>query len=53
VIEIRTDSLSSLRELGPPDLIHLVKQPTKSTVKQVRATGIWPATMGTLLMHCD
>jgi hypothetical protein len=35
VVEIRTDSLQSLRELGPPDLVHLVKQPVKSTSKQV------------------
>lgn len=35
VVEIRTDSLSTLRELGPPDLVHLVKQPVKSTNKQV------------------
>ena len=35
VIEIRTDSLQTLRELGPPDLVHLVKQPIKSSLKQV------------------
>jgi predicted amino acid racemase len=35
VVEIRTDSLSTLRELGPPDLVHLVKQPVKSANKQV------------------
>ena len=33
MIEIRTDSLQGLRELGPPDLVSLVKQPSKS--KQV------------------
>lgn len=33
VIEIRTDSLQGLRELGPPDLVSLIKQPSKS--KQV------------------
>jgi len=36
VVEIRSDSLQTLRELGPPDLVHLVKQPVKSTTKQVR-----------------
>lgn len=36
MIEIRTDSLQSLRELGPPDLVDLVKQPVKSTTKQVK-----------------
>jgi hypothetical protein len=35
VVEIRTDSLSTLRELGPPDLVHLIKQPVKSANKQV------------------
>ena len=35
VVEIRTDSLSTLRELGPPDLVHLIKQPVKSVNKQV------------------
>jgi hypothetical protein len=35
VVEIRTENLQALRELGPPDLVHLVKQPVKSTTKQV------------------
>jgi hypothetical protein len=35
VVDIRTDSLQSLRELGPPDLVHLIKQPVKSSSKQV------------------
>ncbi|KAF2837922.1 chaps-domain-containing protein [Patellaria atrata CBS 101060] len=30
-IDARIETLSSLRELGPPDLVHLVKQPIKST----------------------
>ncbi|KAI9703487.1 MAG: hypothetical protein M1820_005791 [Bogoriella megaspora] len=30
VVDTRTDTLQTLRELGPPDLVHLVKQPTKS-----------------------
>ncbi|KAF2133392.1 chaps-domain-containing protein [Dothidotthia symphoricarpi CBS 119687] len=34
-IEARSESLQTLRELGPPDLVHLVKQPVKSTTKQV------------------
>lgn len=37
VVDVRTDSLQSLRELGPPDLVHLVKQPSKSTSKQVKS----------------
>lgn len=39
VIEIRTDSLQGLRELGPPDLVCLVKQPNKS--KQVCQRNGW------------
>lgn len=40
VIEVRTDSLQTLRELGPPDLVHLVKQPAKSSAsKQVSPTA--------------
>ncbi|KAK3989336.1 Bud site selection protein 7 [Cladorrhinum sp. PSN332] len=32
-IEARTESLVSLRELGPPDLVHLIKQPTRQAGK--------------------
>lgn len=35
-IDARTDSLQSLRELGPPDLIYLVKQPKANANRQVR-----------------
>lgn len=34
-VDLRTDSLQHLRELGPPDLVQLVKQPIKSTAKAV------------------
>ncbi|KAL2121121.1 hypothetical protein VTJ04DRAFT_5148 [Mycothermus thermophilus] len=37
-IDARTESLASLRELGPPDLVHLVKQPLKSGGKP---TGVY------------
>ncbi|KAL8668832.1 MAG: hypothetical protein Q9168_006554 [Polycauliona sp. 1 TL-2023] len=33
-VDSRNDSLPSLRELGPPDLVHLVKQSIKSGNKQ-------------------
>ncbi|KAG7127454.1 hypothetical protein HYQ45_012580 [Verticillium longisporum] len=33
-IDARTDSLISLRELGPPDLVHLLKQPKGNQGKQ-------------------
>ncbi|KAG9591992.1 chaps-domain-containing protein, partial [Aureobasidium melanogenum] len=44
VVEIRTENLQALRELGPPDLVHLVKQPVKSTSKQV---GVYHHVTGT------
>ena len=34
-IDARTESLVALRELGPPDLVHLVKVPLRSGAKQV------------------
>lgn len=37
-IDARTDSLVSLRELGPPDLVHLLKQGVRNPVKQ---TGVY------------
>ncbi len=32
-IDSRNDALQTLRELGPPDLVHLVKQSVKSSKK--------------------
>jgi len=37
-IDARTESLPGLRELGPPDLVHLVKQSVKAGAKQ---TGVY------------
>ena len=37
-IDARTDSLAGLRELGPPDFVHLVKQSIKTGAKQ---TGVY------------
>ncbi|KAJ5092858.1 Tetratricopeptide-like helical [Penicillium angulare] len=37
-VEARTDSLQSLRELGPPDLVYLVKQPKANSTRQ---TGVY------------
>ena len=34
-IESRNEALQTLRELGPPDLVHLVKQSVKSGGRQV------------------
>jgi hypothetical protein len=47
VVDIRTDSLQSLRELGPPDLVHLIKQPVKSSSKQVCLFSIAESSIGT------
>lgn len=35
-IDARTEILSSLRELGPPDLVQLIKQAPRNPGKQVR-----------------
>ncbi|KAK4553614.1 bud site selection protein [Recurvomyces mirabilis] len=58
VIEIRTDSLQTLRELGPPDLVHLVKQPVgKSSAKQVgfyhHVTGIDASSSASLAAYIN
>ncbi|KAF2198230.1 chaps-domain-containing protein [Delitschia confertaspora ATCC 74209] len=57
VIEARSESLQSLRELGPPDLVHLVKQPIKSTTKQVgvyhHATGIDASSSASLAAYIN
>ncbi|KAK4541189.1 hypothetical protein LTR36_008263 [Oleoguttula mirabilis] len=57
VIEIRTESLQSLRELGPPDLVHLVKQPVKSTTKQIglyhHVTGIDASSSASLAAYIN
>lgn len=34
-VDARSDSLQSLRELGPPDLVYLVKQPKANSTRQV------------------
>ena len=52
VVEVRSDSLQSLRELGPPDLIHITKQPVRSTTKQVR-TGAEKAVASIWAEHCS
>lgn len=34
-IDARTEALQTLRELGPPDLVHLVKQSAKAALRPV------------------
>ncbi|KAI7535683.1 chaps-domain-containing protein [Hortaea werneckii] len=57
VVEIRTDSLQTLRELGPPDLVHLVKQPVKSTTKQIgvyhHVTGVDASSSASLAAYIN
>jgi len=49
-IDARGDSLQALRELGPPDLVHLIKQPIKSANKQVRAISFSPEICGVAML---
>ncbi|KAL5340111.1 Chs5p-Arf1p-binding proteins-domain-containing protein [Aspergillus crustosus] len=37
-VDVRTESLQNLRELGPPDLVYLVKQPKTGATRQ---TGVY------------
>ncbi|KAF2723137.1 chaps-domain-containing protein [Polychaeton citri CBS 116435] len=57
VVETRTESLQTLRELGPPDLVHLVKQPVKSTTKQIgvyhHVTGIDASSSASLAAYIN
>jgi tetratricopeptide (TPR) repeat protein len=56
-IEARAESLQTLRELGPPDLVHLIKQPIKSPTKQVgvyhHVTGIDASSSASLAAYIN
>ncbi|KAF2748039.1 chaps-domain-containing protein [Sporormia fimetaria CBS 119925] len=56
-IEARAESLQSLRELGPPDLVHLIKQPNKAPNKQVgvyhHVTGIDASSSASLAAYIN
>ncbi|PVI07395.1 chaps-domain-containing protein [Periconia macrospinosa] len=56
-IEARSESLQALRELGPPDLVHIIKQPIKSTSKQVgvyhHVTGIDASSSASLAAYIN
>ncbi|KAF2144857.1 uncharacterized protein K452DRAFT_265270 [Aplosporella prunicola CBS 121167] len=56
VVDARTESLQALRELGPPDLVHLVKQP-KGTTNKVgvyhHVTGIDASSSASLAAHIN
>ncbi|KAJ9645966.1 bud site selection protein [Coniosporium tulheliwenetii] len=57
VVDARTESLAALRELGPPDLVHLIKQPIKSTTKQVgvyhHVTGVDASSSASLAAYIN
>ncbi|KAI9844032.1 MAG: hypothetical protein M1837_005967 [Sclerophora amabilis] len=56
-VDARTDALQTLRELGPPDLVHLVKQTTKGSTKQIGtyhyATGIDASSSASLAAYVN
>ncbi|KAF2997567.1 hypothetical protein E8E13_001663 [Curvularia kusanoi] len=56
-IEARSESLQTLRELGPPDLVHLIKQPIKSTTRQIgvyhHVTGIDASSSASLAAYIN
>lgn len=47
-VDARTESLQSLRELGPPDLVYLVKQPKANSTRQVCSIA-----QSTTYSNCD
>ncbi|EGS21722.1 uncharacterized protein CTHT_0035890 [Thermochaetoides thermophila DSM 1495] len=56
-IDARTESLASLRELGPPDLVHLVKQPIRNAGKQIgvyhHVTGVDASSSASLAAYIN
>ncbi|KAF2097912.1 chaps-domain-containing protein [Rhizodiscina lignyota] len=57
VVDARTDTLQGLRELGPPDLVHLIKSPIKSQNKQIgvyhHVTGIDASSSASLAAYIN
>ncbi|KAI9841517.1 MAG: hypothetical protein M1838_003524 [Thelocarpon superellum] len=56
-VEARTDALVTLRELGPPDLVHLVKQARQSPSKQIgvyhHVTGVDASSSASLAAYVN
>ncbi|KAK3352544.1 Chs5p-Arf1p-binding proteins-domain-containing protein [Lasiosphaeria hispida] len=56
-IDARTESLLSLRELGPPDLVHLLKQPVRNPGKQLgvyhHVTGVDASSSASLAAYIN
>ncbi|KJR88205.1 uncharacterized protein SPSK_08043 [Sporothrix schenckii 1099-18] len=56
-IESRTEQLMSLRELGPPDLVHLVKAPVRGNGRQIgvyhHVTGVDASSSASLAAYIN
>ncbi|KAI9783554.1 MAG: hypothetical protein M1839_003724 [Geoglossum umbratile] len=56
-IDVRTESLPALRELGPPDLVHLIKHQVKTASKEVgvyhHVTGIDASSSASLAAYIN
>ncbi|KAH8895846.1 chaps-domain-containing protein [Thozetella sp. PMI_491] len=56
-VETRTESLVSLRELGPPDLVHLLRQPARAATKPVgiyhHVTGVDASSSASLAAYIN
>ncbi|KAK0714700.1 putative clathrin-coated vesicle protein [Lasiosphaeris hirsuta] len=56
-IDARTESLLALRELGPPDLVHLLKQPVRNPGKQLgvyhHVTGVDASSSASLAAYIN
>ncbi|EFX02390.1 clathrin-coated vesicle protein [Grosmannia clavigera kw1407] len=56
-VESRTEQLLSLRELGPPDLVHLVRQPIRGTGRHIgvyhHVTGVDASSSASLAAYIN
>ncbi|CCX34663.1 Chs5p-Arf1p-binding proteins-domain-containing protein [Pyronema domesticum] len=56
-IGARTESLQALRELGPPDLVHLIKSQPKSAIKEIgtyhHVTGVDASSSASLAAYIN
>ncbi|KAL4810021.1 Chs5p-Arf1p-binding proteins-domain-containing protein [Aspergillus unguis] len=56
-VDARTESLQNLRELGPPDLVYLIKQPKTGSTRQTgvyhHATGIDASSSASLAAYVN
>ncbi|CAN8102119.1 unnamed protein product [Discula destructiva] len=56
-VDVRTESLAQLRELGPPDLVHLLKQTSRSVAKPLgiyhHVTGVDASSSASLAAYIN